>query len=95
MTDNVAAEMKWKQYRQMRLLSWAAFATAIACFFFGNGTAIVLSMTAWAVLSLAAAFWPCPICGGRVGYIPAGPFMIIWPFGGWCTTCGCRLLPRR
>lgn len=91
MTTSIATEKKWKQYRQMRLLNWASFAVAAACIFLGSGTAIVLSLVVWGALSFAAAFWPCPFCGGRVGYIPLGPFVMVWPFGGWCTTCGRRL----
>jgi len=95
MATDPADETKWRQYRQMRLFFWAAFSAAIAFILFGSGMAMLFAFLIWAVLSAAVAFWPCPLCGGRVGYIPLGPFIFLWPFGGWCATCGHTLFRQR
>jgi hypothetical protein len=95
MTGNGAAATKWRQYRQVLLGFWSLFAVSATCIFLGTDTAIVASLVTLGVGSFAVAFWPCPHCGERVGYIPVGPLMLLWPFGGWCTTCGRRLFLQR
>jgi hypothetical protein len=95
MASDTAYETKWRQFRQLRLAWWGSFAIFLACLFFAGSTLSLISTLAWGILSGVAAFWPCPLCGGRVGYIPLGPFMILWPFDGWCTTCSRMLFLRR
>jgi hypothetical protein len=95
MASDSAAETKWRQYRQMRLFFWAVFFAAVTLFALGNGTTMLFAFLVWVAVSVAVAFWPCPLCGGRVGYIPLGPLMLLWPFGVWCTTCRRRLFRHR
>lgn len=90
-----ADPIEWRQYRQMRLFYWAAFSAAVAFVVFGSDDKALIALVVMAVLSMGVAFWPCPRCGGRVGYIGLGPLMMLWPFGGWCTTCSRKLFGRK
>lgn len=95
MTIDSTGQIRWRQYRQMRLFFWTVFLAVIAFAVFGGDMGPLYAFFVWAVVSAAVAFWPCPLCGGRVGYIPFGPFMILWPFGGWCTTCHRKLFRHK
>ena len=86
---------KMQQFRWIRAGWWILFAGFItSCFTLGAAAGLVLGV-ALAVASIAVAYWPCPVCSGRVGYISVGPLFTLWPFGGWCWSCGERLFARR
>jgi hypothetical protein len=81
----------WRQYRQLRFVWWAV----LCCFglsLFADDASIPLVVGGvWAIFSAAVAYWPCPVCKARVGYVGVGPFRLLWPFGGWCMACNSRL----
>ena len=94
MKNTAATHNHWKQYRAARIFIWVLLTSFIASVIFLSDASVIIAGAIWAVFSFAMAFWPCPLCGGRVGYIALGPFMAVWPFGGWCTSCRQRLFLR-
>lgn len=82
-------------YRHMRWAWWTLTAAFVASLLFDASVELRLGLFVfWGALGAAAAHWPCPHCGGRVGV--AGKFFVLRvPFGGWCLSCHQRLFGRR
>jgi hypothetical protein len=85
----------WTAWRRMRWAWWTLTTVFVAALVFDASAEISLGLGMfWGVLSLAAAYWPCPHCGKHVGV--AGRFPVfLSPFGGWCLACNRRLFGSR
>ncbi len=63
----------WTAYRHMRWAWWTLTAAFVASLLFDASVELRLGLFVfWGALGGAAAHWPCPHCGGRVGV--AGKF---------------------
>jgi hypothetical protein len=82
-------------YRRMRWAWWTLTAAFVASVLFEASVEVRFALAVfWGALSAAAAYWPCPHCGKRVGV--GGRFVVLRsPFGGWCLACRRRLFGAR
>ncbi|MGN6150414.1 MAG: hypothetical protein ACTHOH_00195 [Lysobacteraceae bacterium] len=85
----------WVAYRRMLWAWWALTAALVASLLFDASIELRFALAAfWGALGAAAAYWPCPLCGRRVGVI--GKFFVLpVPFPGWCLSCHRRLFGAR
>lgn len=90
-----SGDVAWAAYRRMRWAWWTLTAALIAAFLFDSSVELRFALAVfWGALSAAAAYWPCPHCGKRVGV--GGRFVVVVsPFGGGCLACHRRLFATR
>src|SRR5689334_13681282 len=83
----------WRRYRLMRRLWWLLFLVGTPLLFVLPFEYAVFLGLGIGVSCILVAFEKCPICSQPVGRGDMGRFLqpIIWPFGGWCLSCGKRI----